>query len=106
MRPGALNRRDNIGDHMGRLVLTRKINQTVKVGSHFITVTRVGRANANLMTATPRKVHSCNLGDMVILEAGVSVTLKAISCGVVRLLFEAPPEVKIARLELIDEYSS
>lgn len=89
---------------MSRLVLTRKINEAVKVGDHLVMITRVGRANANLMTAKPRAVHSCAIGDILILERGVSVTLKAVSCGVARLLFEAPREINIARLELLDEY--
>lgn len=87
---------------MPRLVLTRKINEAVKVGDHLITVTRVGRGNANLMTAKPRAVHSCAIGDIVILEPGVTVTLKAISGGVARLVFEAPREINIARLELLN----
>lgn len=88
---------------MAYLVLSRKIDEAVKVGDHLITVTRVGRANANLATAHPKKVHSCAIGDMVILEAGVSVTLQAINRGVVKLSFDAPREVKIVRLEIFKE---
>lgn len=88
------------------LVLTRKINEAVKVGDHLIAVTRVGRGNVNLMTAKPRVVHSCAIGDIVILEPGVTVTLAAITGTIARLVFEAPREINIARLELLDAYPS
>lgn len=91
---------------MAHLVLSRKLDQSVKVGDHVITITRVGRANANLATAIPKKVHSCAIGDMVILEAGVSVTLQAINRSTVRLSFDAPREVKIVRLELLNDDAS
>ncbi len=91
---------------MGRLVLTRKAGESVKVGDQFITVTRVTRANANLMTATPRSVHNCAIGDMLILEPGVSITVKAITRGIVRLVFDVPREINIVRQELIENEQS
>lgn len=91
---------------MAYLVLSRKLDEAVKVGNHLITVTRVGRANANLATAHPKKVHSCAIGDMVILEAGVSVTLQAINRGIVKLSLDAPREVKIVRQELLNDDAS
>lgn len=91
---------------MAHLVLSRKLDQAVKVGDHLITVTRVGRAIASLATASPKKVHTCEIGDMVILEAGVSVTLQAINRGIVKLAFDAPREVKIVRLELLNDDAS
>lgn len=87
---------------MGRLVLTRKAGESVYVGELLVTVTRVTRANANLMTAKPRAVHNCAIGDMLILEPGVSITVKAIARGIVRLVFDVPREINIVRQELIE----
>lgn len=89
---------------MGRLVLTRKLGEGVNVGVHVVIVTRVGRANANLMTESPRRVHNCAIGDIVILEPGVTITLAAINKGCARLVFDAQPHIKIMRTEL-DEHA-
>lgn len=88
------------------LVLTRKINEAVRVGSRTVTITRVGRANVNVMTDSPRRVHSCAIGDIVILEPGVTVVVTGISKGCARLAFDAPLSVKIVRTELESDDNS
>lgn len=85
---------------MGKLVLTRKEGEQVRVGANVITLHRVSRANVNIVTTIPKRVHSCAIGDTVQLEPGVTVTVVAIRCQQVKLAFEAPLSVQIVRTEI------
>lgn len=80
------------------LILTRKKGEAVQVGEHLVTVVRVDASTVRLKVA--RRVHNCNVLDMVILEPGVTITMAAVSRSIARLAFDAPKHIKIMRTEL------
>lgn len=85
---------------MGKLVLTRREGEQIRVGDNLVSVQRISRANVNIVTTVPKRVHSCATGDTVQLEPGVTVTVVAIRCRQVKLAFEAPVSVQIVRTEI------
>lgn len=84
------------------LILTRKAGDAIRVGTHYVRVERVTRANTNLLVCDPRRMHNCAPLDMVILEPGVTITIVAISRSTVRMAIDAPPHIKVMRSEIDD----
>lgn len=82
---------------MGKLILTRKPGESVKIGQSILTVREVHAKKVYIHVAKAAWVELGGSFD----AGGAVVTIAAINGGRVRLHFEADKSVKIVRSELL-----